>query len=185
MSWENMGDTVYRSKCACGKGYVENICTTYGDDWNRFDSKETYQIHCKFCKLAYHLEKGYLVPNGLTLKYETQNKLLRLPFDEWVVSRYSVDTIRKIINDMTVNKFYTRLTLQESKYTVDNYGKRKYKEIIPILENCIEHYDDYFWHKEDVEKYEKLQNETNRFIYETHNKICEQSYLLHFIPYKK
>jgi hypothetical protein len=86
---------------------------------------------------------------------------------------------------MTVNKFYTRLTLQESKYTVDNYGKRKYKEIIPILENCIEHYDDYFWHKEDVEKYEKLQNETNRFIYETHNKICEQSYLLHFIPYKK
>ena len=181
MSWEEMWNANYRSKCACGKGYVEYKYTLYGDDWNRHETRnETYQIHCNFCKLAYNIENGCLVPKGLSLKYETQHHLLQLPFDEWVVSNYSLDTIKKIKNDMMINKFSTRLSLQESKYIVSHYGKKKCKEIIPILEKCIEHYDDYFWHKEDVEKYEKLQAQTNKFIYDTHNKIYEQSYLLEF-----
>lgn len=181
MSWEDMGTRIFRAKCACGEGYVEHSYDLYGDDWNRYENRnERTEIVCPFCKVAYHLEGNYLVPNGLTLKdYHPEHKF-NFEFDEWLVATFSKEDLSEVLQDMKINKFSTRLSLSNSKYVVSQFGSRKLANIIPIIEKCITNYDSFTWTKARIEKLKEIQYETNRLLSDIHEMIFKKVHSLEF-----
>ncbi|WP_295095157.1 hypothetical protein [Ruminococcus sp.] len=181
MSWEDMGKRISRAKCACGEGYVEHSYDLYGDDWNRYENRnEKVEIVCPFCKVAYHIEGNYLVPNGLALKGYPPEHKFNFEFDEWLVATFSDDELTEILEDMKISKFSTRLSLTNSQYVVSQFGSRKLAKIIPVIEKCIANYTSFVWNKARVGKLKEIQHKTTRIITDINKIVYEKSYVLSF-----
>lgn len=94
MSWDTMYDRLERSRCACGKGVAIRHSYMKMDDWNR--SEDGYygeEIQCNDCSKKFHIEHdikyylcpswksdgisdmSYLIPNGMTLAHDVQQKI--------------------------------------------------------------------------------------------------------------
>ena len=73
-----------------------------------------------------------------------------------------------VIEDMSINKYSTRLTLDDSRDIVNlyyrTYRKRSLPNIIELLQKCKSDYNSYEWTFEKIQKYkieEQQRIETN------------------------
>lgn len=203
MSWNTVYDRLEKSSCACGKGSVLRHSYMRMDDWNRTD--DGYygeEIQCDFCSKRYHIEHDirhffcpswegdgisdtpFLVPSGMTLKHDVSPKHFNFGLDEKIVSAYEKSNIQAVIEDMSINKYSTRLTLEDSKDIVNlyygTYRKRGLPNIIKLLKQCKSNYDSYEWTFERMQKYkieEQQRIETNKRII---SDTISKSYKLNF-----
>lgn len=177
-----MYDRKEQAVCACGQGFVKRNSYQEGDDWNRFrEGVENEEIRCDKCAEKYHIEHlvkryncmpwdgdgiidtTYLVPNGKTFHIQIEPK--RLPFEcfvnfnEQAVALYSKEDLQAAIEDMTANKYSTRLSLETSKNLVSAYFRykksKKLANIIKALDFCIENYDNFEWTYTKVKEFRK------------------------------
>ena len=182
MSWDEMSNSLYRSRCACGKGFVEFRRVVKTDDWNQSrDIDYAEVIRCPYCSEKYHIEKEsdyyegtvvtrYLVPKGQTIRRVCEVRMPILGFEEQLVVDYPVSNLREAVEDMKPNKYSTRLQNEIAKDIVSRYSekykKRGLPEIIKVIEHIIQHYDKYEWTKEKYESQKKLvareQNTVNK-----------------------
>ena len=97
-----------------------------------------------------------------TLKPQKEKRDFYFNFEELVVSNYSIDEIKNVIEDMKTNKYSTRLQNKDSDkivgWHVRWYKKKNIYDIILKLQKCIEDYDRYEWSKE---KYNAFIEEEN------------------------
>lgn len=111
MSYEEVRQTPYIAKCACGKGFVRYYKVELENDWGQTREyiKDT-TIHCDDCSKRFHIEADwrahYLVPNGMILTKKELHlpKKYNLTADESFIEKYSKERIERIINDMTAPK---------------------------------------------------------------------------------
>lgn len=207
MSWETMSDIRETAICACGKGTVIRWVRNEGDDWNRFSSSvHDEEVLCRKCGSMYHLEhvtktfrcmpwdgdgivdKSYLVPNGRSLNINLEP--VSLPFEvfrkfpERIVARYTKQELQAIVEDMKINKFSTRLTLDTSKDVVSEYHKsyrsRKLTNIIDVLSGCINNYESFVWTYPRVQQYREQEAETIRKNKTEFDETLAVSFELHF-----
>lgn len=203
MSWDTVYDRLEKSNCACGKGTIIRHSYMRMDDWGR--SENGYygeEIQCKYCSKKFHIEhyirhffcpswKGdgisdtpFLVPNGMTLKHDVLPKYFNFRLDEIIVSSYEKGDLQDVIDDMTINKYSTRLTLTNSKDIVNLYNRKYHKRSLPniikLLQKCLCDYDCYDWTFDKMQKYkieEQRRIEVNTQII---NDTISQSYELSF-----
>lgn len=203
MSWDTVYDRLEKSSCACGKGSVLRHSYMRMDDWNRID--DGYygeEIRCEYCSKKYHIEHNirhflcpswegdgindipFLVPIGMTLKHDLSPKYFNFGLDEKIVSSYKKSNIQAVIDDMSINKYSTQLTLDASKDIVNlyyrTYRKRSLPNIIKLLQKCKSNYDSYEWTFEKMQNYkneEQKRIETNTQII---NDVISKSYKLSF-----
>lgn len=184
MSWERDYDKEEFIVCPCGEGKIVRRVYSESNDWGQSESGEYgEQIVCDNCSYLYHVEKlvnyvpapkwkedgrrvsYYLVPNGMTLKPQKEKRDFYFNFEELVVSNYSIDEIKNVIEDMKTNKYSTRLQNKDSDkivgWHVRWYKKKNIYDIILKLQKCIEDYDRYEWSKE---KYNAFIEEENSEI---------------------
>lgn len=174
MSWERFGDRLEKAICACGKGFVTRNVYTYGDDWGRYETGiEHEEIECNKCSSKYHIEHltsfnayerfrkrsdgvvdtTYLVPNGHTLKIQTEPKGLpfeySVNFEKKVVALFKKEDLIAVVEDMKKSKYSTRLSLGTSEIIVSMHLKAKnsckLSNVIASIEPCINNYDSYEW----------------------------------------
>ena len=107
----------------------------------------------------------------MSLKHDVSPKYFNFGLDEKIVSSYEKRNIQAIIDDMSINKYSTRLTLNESRDIVNlyyrTYRKRCLPNIIKLLQKCKSNYDSYEWTFEKMQKYkieEQQRIETNTQI---------------------
>jgi hypothetical protein len=89
-----------------------------------------------------------------------------------------------VIEDMSINKYSTRLTLDDSRDIVNlyyrTYRKRSVPNIIELLQKCKSDYNSYEWTFEKIQKYkieEQQRIETNTQLI---NDTISKSYKLDF-----
>ncbi len=89
-----------------------------------------------------------------------------------------------VIEDMSINKYSTRLTLDDSRDIVNlyyrTYRKRSLPNIIELLQKCKSDYNSYEWTFEKIQKYkieEQQRIETNTQLI---NDTISKSYKLDF-----
>ena len=152
MSWDTVYDRLEKSSCACGKGSVLRHSYMRMDDWNRTD--DGYygeEIQCDYCSKKYHIEHyirhffgpswegdgisdiPFLVPIGMSLKHDVSPKYFNFGLDEKIVSSYEKRNIQAVIDDMSTNKYSTRLTLNESRDIVNLYYRTYRKRSLPNI----------------------------------------------------
>ena len=203
MSWDTVYDRLEKSSCACGKGRVIRHSYMRMDDWNRTD--DGYygeEIQCEHCSKKYHIEHyirhffcpswegdgisdiPFLVPIGMSLKHDVSPKYFNFGLDEKIVSSYEKRNIQAVIDDMSINRYSTRLILNESRDIVNlyyrTYRKRSLPNIIKLLQKCKSNYDSYEWTFEKMQKYkieEQQRIETNTQII---NDTISKSFKLDF-----
>ena len=156
MSWDTVYDRLKKPSCACGKGIV--IWHTYMEmnDWNQIrDDYYGEEIQCEHCGRKYHIEHDikhficpswegdgvrdttYLIPNGMTLQHDIMPKHFNFHLDEKVVAFYTKDSLQSVVDDMTTNRYSTRLTLSDSKNIVSLYYPKYRKRSLPnIIKKC-------------------------------------------------
>lgn len=203
MGWDRIRIDKY-SNCACGQGQVIKHCWQEDDDWNRSRSGVSgYDIDCPDCKSNYHIcsitrrhvcpswkSDGismyeYLVPNGLKLPKAITPMIIQTDSaDAEIVSRYSVETIKNVIDDMNKNKYSTRVYLRESKSIICICNKRLHtkslSKIVPYLKEIIDKYDTYKWNPVTISEFKKkeqtqIQNNENEIA-----RVVSKSILLDF-----
>lgn len=120
----------------------------------------------------------------MTLKHDVSPKHFNFGLDEKIVSAYEKSNIQAVIEDMSINKYSTRLTLEDSKDIVNlyygTYRKRGLPNIIKLLKQCKSNYDSYEWTFERMQKYkieEQQRIETNKRII---SDTISKSYKLNF-----
>ncbi len=180
MSWDRF-ETDELSICACGLGRVIKHSWQKEDDWNRgYNGVSGYEIECPNCKRAFHVDsitrqyesrpwkrdgisiEEYLVPNGLKLPKVMIHKNIQVnTADAEIVSKYSADTVKCVINDMNANKYSTRVQLRETKEIIKICSKRLHTQslnrIVPFLQKVLIEYDTYEWNPLTVAEFEKKQ----------------------------
>lgn len=115
MSWDTVYDRLEKSSCACGNGSVFRHSYMRMDDWNRTDDGIS--------------DIPFLVPIGMTLKHDVSSKYFNFGLDENIVSSYEKSNIQAVIDDMSTNKYSTRLALDDSRDIVSLY----YKHIVNVV----------------------------------------------------
>lgn len=190
MSWEIMSTRVLHADCACGKGYVERVECSEMDDWNRVrDGVLSCKLCCDVCSQTYHLESGYLVPNGLTLDVPVDYPYPHSSFNEFdivyaIVNRFSVDTLRACVDEFARVHFSTRVESDAGKCVVrlyfNRYNRRGLKIISSFLSGIIDNYDELsscvVWLNSEKSKYDAAV----RFRDAVVNDVKSQSFCLHF-----
>lgn len=190
MSWDkfNYDETAI---CACGKGKVIRHMQQRDSDWNQ---SETYclseELLCYECQKKYHIthlcnykhdgvieyERIFLVPNGVNIpSVKTERSFYFSEIDKEIASKFSLFDIKSVMQDMTYNKYTTKLKLENSHSIVRLYFKRFKKKslnlILPILDKIIQNYDSYEWTIEKIEEYSKIEREE----IEKNNKAIEEA----------
>lgn len=203
MSWDTVYDRLEKSSCACGKGSVLRHSYMRMDDWNRTD--DGYygeEILCEYCSKKFHIEHyirhffcpswegngisdvPFLVPIGMTLKHDVSPKHFNFKLDEKIVSSYEKSIIKIVIEDMSINKYSTRLRLDDSKDIVDlyyrTYRKRSLPNIIDLLQKCISNYDSYEWTFEKMQKYKDEEQKLIETNTRKNDEAISKSYKLNF-----
>ncbi len=120
----------------------------------------------------------------MTLRHDVLPKHFNFSIDEKIVSSYEKSNIQAVIDDMSMNKYSTRLTLDDSKDIVNlyyrTYRKRGLPNITKLLQKCKLNYDSYEWTFEKMQKFkieEQQRIETNTKII---NDTISKSYKLNF-----
>lgn len=203
MSWETINEKIEHSQCACGNGYVTRQSSTQMDDWNRIRIQNYNEIiQCENCSSKFHIQnyqeyifrppwKGdsiritsYLVPNGMTLLYDVTKKHFDFTFEEKIISSFSKENIIMIIDDMTSNKYSTRVELNNSKVIIDLYfklhNKRSLPPIIEVLHQCLKDYDSYEWTFSVMKEFIYKEQERIKHNSEKINDSLSQSFKLNF-----
>lgn len=178
MSWETL-ESRSQARCACGKGTVVQIKRERSDDWNRSQRvSQSEEILCADCKTKYHiqhlvrhypcrpwdgdgiLDRVFLVPIGMempSIKYKRVFSFSTV--EEIIVSSFPLKRIKAAIDDMSENKYTTRLQLKESRSIVglfERYRKtRSLKIIVPVLAGIVQNHTQYEWTPETIEDYRK------------------------------
>ncbi|MCM1089801.1 MAG: hypothetical protein NC092_10350 [Butyrivibrio sp.] len=204
MSWDTVYDRLEKSSCACGKGSVLRHSYMRMDDWNRTeDGYYGEGIQCEYCSKKYHIEHcirhffcpswegdgisdiPFLVPIGMSLKRDVSPKYFNFDLDEKIVSSYEKSNIQAVIDDMSINKYSTRLTLNDSKDIVNlyyrTYRKRSLPNIIKVLQMCISNYDSYEWTFEKMQKYKVEEQQRIEMNTQIINDTISKSYKLDFV----
>ena len=103
MSYQEDYREPYKSRCACGKGFLRYYKVYLSNDW--FYEKEEYtkvELICNDCKEKYYYQDGYLVPKNLILpKLPERYSDEGFTYEEKIVREYDKDTIKNMLEDMT------------------------------------------------------------------------------------
>lgn len=177
MSYEEDYRKPYKAACACGKGFLKYYKIFMSNDWGQEKESTTpVELVCECCADQYHYEyvhgHDYLVPNGLTFPKDE----LCLDRKHWynekekLIEKYTVDDIKRIIEDMTAPKhrfikdLENELAVNFAEYWWSRTRKKSLPPMVSYLKNLLIEYDsikcDYeqkkpFWDKyvQDCEAY--------------------------------
>ncbi|MBO4522156.1 MAG: hypothetical protein J5703_03100 [Methanomicrobium sp.] len=106
------------------------------------------------------MDRVFLVPIGMempSIKYKRVFSFSTV--EEIIVSSFPLKRIKAAIDDMSENKYTTRLQLKESRSIVglfERYRKtRSLKIIVPVLAGIVQNHTQYEWTPETIEDYRK------------------------------
>ncbi len=102
------------------------------------------------------------MPNGIKIpSIKSERRFSFSEIDKEIAANISLSEIKESMNDMTANKYTTRLQLSSSHSIVEIYQKRYKKKslnlIIPILKEIVHNYDSYEWTPEKIEEYREVE----------------------------
>lgn len=156
MSYEEVRREPYKSKCACGCGFLRYYRVVESNDWGQEQDYNTkVEIHCVLCMGQYHFEqepygKGFLVPNGLHIPEQIPplEKCESYSYDEEFIGRFEKSSVEKMIVDMTAPKhrFIKDLTYEPAIVWAEEWAirhkKRSLQPMIDYLQKIFIKYDD-------------------------------------------
>lgn len=189
--------------CACRKGIVTRRCYVDENDWSTKYRYTAGDILCPECKKKYHAEsitrKGfvypwegspfyteeYLVPNGMEVPEMVVERFsFGCGVKEKIVNISTKQELMDVIRDMEHSKYSTRIALQKSKEIVDICRKelkiQSLKKIIPMLQDILNHYDEYEWNPDTIKAFKEEESKIIRKYKEDIKKIISLSYKLDF-----
>lgn len=202
MSWEHY-EYDEQSPCACGKGLVVKHCYCEDDDWGSVRRGYTgIEIQCPECKSKYHYDSityrsltpwdgddfytsEYLVPNGLKIPdVITARSYFGGSAKEDIVCLVTKQKLQDVIEDMKASKYSTRVQMPESKTIVKicnrEFHTKSLKNIIPILQEILESYEQYQWNPDTIAEYKRKEAEQIKQNEDMIADVISKSYQLHF-----
>lgn len=172
MSYEEDYRKPYKSRCACGKGFLRCYYITESNEFNQTREKSTeVEICCENCRKHYHYERGFLVPNGLSFPepVDSLKPQYRYDSDEKFIDGHSKSTIEAMISDMTAPKhrFIKDLVYGPAVDFANQWAlshrKKSLAPMVEYLRQILSQYEkieaSYRKKRPYVEEYEKRKNE--------------------------
>lgn len=188
MSYQEDYREPYKSRCACGKGFLRYYKVYLSNDW--FYEKEEYtkvELICNDCKEKYYYQDGYLVPKNLILpKLPERYSDEGFTYEEKIVREYDKDTIKNMIEDMTAKgHIYVKHLKNKTAITFANLWIRKYKKkslkpMIECLQNILNKYDDLYENYIQKEERNDRKNTEYNNILMSRESILRKSFKLEF-----
>ena len=190
MGYEEDYKKPYKAKCACGRGYLRYYETTYSNDWNQSSTEVTpIEFECEFCSKQFHIEKGYLVPNGMTMyiPHPKYDKKYDFTTEENIVRGNNKDALIRILCDMKKpgHGFIAKLESQEAKDFANERVRwghsKRIKEFIPELEYMIDNYESILCKYKQKEEYQAQYRERVSKYDSEIKSVQDQSFNLKFV----
>lgn len=188
--------TLYKSKCACGNGYLSYYEIEFLNDYGHKRVEKTpLEIHCDYCKQNYNYVSelyldGYLMPIGLSFPKEIPDLNIEYqltPYEEFV-NKHSQEEINMMIKDMETHRYLGRLTYQPAlEYAYDYLWrsmsrKKSLEPMIASLHTILKNYDSLYasyWEKKPyVEAYNERKKEYSKKYREVEDKCFYPSFEL-------